>query len=67
MELPIQPISVEVFGTAAEIVDRYGISYWNAAILAAARLLGCDAVYSEDLNEGQSYDGVVVINPFRTL
>ena len=28
-------------------------SYWDAAILAAARMLGCDAVYSEDLNDGQ--------------
>ena len=65
MELPIQPITVEVFGTAAEIVQLYGISYWDAAILAAARLMGCDAIYSEDLSEGQSYDGVVVINPFR--
>ena len=67
MELPIQPITAEVFGTATEIVYRYGISYWDAAILAAARLLGCDAVYSEDLSDGQSYDGVVVINPFRPL
>ena len=64
MDLPIQPVTQEVFRTAAEIADRYGISYWDAAILAAARILGCDAVYSEDLNEGQSYDGVVVINPF---
>ena len=54
-----------MFRTAVEIADRYGVSYWDAAIVAAARILGCDAVYSEDLNDGQSYDGVVVINPFR--
>ena len=65
MELPIQPVTQEVFRTAAGMADRHGISYWDAAILAAARMLGCDAVYSEDLNEGQSYDGVLVINPFR--
>ena len=67
MEFPIQPITIEVFRTAAEIVHRYGVSYWDAAILAAARQLGCDAVYSEDLSDGQSYDGVVVINPFHPL
>ena len=65
MELPTQPITQEVFRTAAEIADRHGVSYWDAAILAAAKMLGCEAVYSEDLNEGQSYNGVTVINPFR--
>ena len=65
MDLTIQPVTQEVFRTAVEIADRYGVSYWDAAIVAAARILGCDAVYSEDLNDGQSYDGVVVINPFR--
>ena len=65
MELPTQPITQEVFRTAAEIADRHGVSYWDAAILAAAKMLGCEAVYSEDLSEGQSYNGVTVINPFR--
>ena len=45
------------------MANRHGISYWDAAILAAARMLECDAVYSEDLNEGQSYDGVLVPRP----
>ena len=63
--LPSVPITRELFNRAAQVADRYGISYWDAAILAAAEMQGCDAVYSEDLNEGQSYDGVLVINPFR--
>ena len=41
-----------------------GISYWDAAILAAARALGSETVYSEDLNAGQRYGRVQVINPF---
>ncbi len=65
MGLPIQPVTQEVFRTAAGMADRHVISYWDAAILAAAGMQGCDAVYSEDLNENQSYDGVLVINPFR--
>jgi predicted nucleic acid-binding protein len=40
------------------------LSYWDAAILAAAKQMGCRAVYSEDLNAGQDYDGVTVVNPF---
>ena len=43
---------------------RYMISYWDAAILAAAIELGCATLYSEDLNHGQTYESVQVINPF---
>ena len=64
MRLPIQPVTPELFTTATGIADRYGVSYWDAAILAAAKMLGCDAVYSEDLSHSQDYDGVRVINPF---
>ena len=64
MELPIQPVTRELFTTATELCDRFRISYWDAAILAAAMMLGCDAVYSEDMSDQQDYDGVRVINPF---
>jgi predicted nucleic acid-binding protein len=37
---------------------------WDATIIAAAVELGCSTLYSEDLNHGQSYDGVKVVNPF---
>ena len=33
-------------------------------ILAAAKQMGCRTVFSEDLNAGQDYDGVTVVNPF---
>ena len=49
---------------AVELRERCQISYWDAAIIAAAKQMGCTAVYSEDLNPGQNYDGVTVINPF---
>ena len=55
----------EVFETAVAISHRFQISYWDGAILAAARALGCDAVYSEDLSSEQDYGGMRVINPFR--
>jgi predicted nucleic acid-binding protein len=40
------------------------LSYWDAAILTAAKKMGCATVYSEDLSTGQDYDGVSVLNPF---
>jgi predicted nucleic acid-binding protein len=49
---------------AIERSERYRISYWDAAIIAAAEALGTHTVYSEDLNDGQKYGGVRVVNPF---
>jgi len=51
--------------SAIELHERAGVSFWDAMILTSARSLGCGVVYSEDLNAGQSYDGVRVVNPFE--
>ena len=61
---PVQPMTVEIFTQAVEISQRFGLSYWDGAILAAARAMGCDAVYSEDMSDQQDYGGLRVINPF---
>jgi len=66
-DYPVQPITHDIFLTAVTLSERYGLSYWDSAILAAARAMGCDAVYSEDMSPGQDYDGIVVINPFVDL
>jgi predicted nucleic acid-binding protein len=50
--------------SAIDLGERAGISFWDAMILTSARSLGCRVVYSEDLNAGQTYDGVLVVNPF---
>jgi len=47
--------------------QRHRISYWDAAILEAARALGCDLLLSEDFADGSDYDGLRVENPFRNL
>ena len=63
-EYPIQALTAEVVWTALDLTQRYRIAYWDAAILAAARLSGCDTLLSEDLSDGQDYNGVRVANPF---
>jgi predicted nucleic acid-binding protein len=50
---------------ALELRERYQIGYYDALILAAARLAGSKVLYTEDLNDGQDYGGVTVRNPFR--
>lgn len=61
---PVQDLTLGLFDAATAARQRYRISYWDAAILEAARALGCETVLSEDLNAGQDYDGVRVVNPF---
>ena len=61
---PVQPITVGVIEDALYLCYRYQLSYWDAAIIAAARHLGCEQVLTEDLNHGQDYGGVRVITPF---
>jgi predicted nucleic acid-binding protein len=64
-EFPCQPIDHQLVRIAIELSHRYKISYWDAAILAAAESLKAFTVYSEDLNNGQQYGRVRVVNPFR--
>ncbi|MBO0768517.1 MAG: PIN domain-containing protein [Solirubrobacterales bacterium] len=63
----VQPMTIPIFLAATETKQRFQISYWDAAIIEAARALGCATVYSEDLNDGQDYGGVRVENPFAGL
>ena len=62
----VHPVDIDLFRSASEISLRYQISYWDAAIIAAAAAMSCDVVYSEDLNPGQVYWGVRLINPFSS-
>ena len=59
--------TLQLFDAALELCRRYQIGFYDAAILAAARQSGCELVHSEDLNDGQDYDGVRVKNPFRGI
>src|SRR5665213_1344064 len=64
MAFPCQAVDHQLVRIAIEQSERYAISYWDAAILVAAEALGAHKVYSEDLNDGQRYGQVRVVNPF---
>ena len=46
-------------------VQRDQISYWGAALIAGAEAISIPTLYTEDLNHGQKYGTVTVINPFK--
>lgn len=50
---------------ALEITKAHGFSYWDSAIIAAARALGCAELYTEDMQHGRQVEGVRIVNPFR--
>jgi predicted nucleic acid-binding protein len=64
---PVQELTMSVVRGALGTRERFGLSYWDSAIIAAARTLGCQHVLSEDLAHGRTYDGVTVINPFHNM
>lgn len=64
---PVAPIAADTLHSALATRERFRISYWDAAILEAARSLGCEVVLSEDLSDAVDYAGVRVENPFSGL
>jgi len=65
LRFPVQESSVALMRAAFATATRFRLSYWDAAIVEAARLAGCAVVLSEDLQHGQVLDGIRIENPFR--
>lgn len=61
---PVQDLTLRIHEDGVIDRDRYRIGIYDAMIVAAARVLGCRIIFSEDLNDGQNYGGVVAVNPF---
>lgn len=59
------PLDAATLAEAWVIQDRYRLGFWDSLLLASANLGGCSHFLSEDLNDGQLYGDVTVVNPFR--
>jgi predicted nucleic acid-binding protein len=64
LRFPVQDMTVAVLSEALRIKVTHQLSYWDAAIVAAARALGCRELYSEDMSHGRDIEGTVIVNPF---
>jgi predicted nucleic acid-binding protein len=64
LRFPSQETSIELLRAGVSAAQRYRVSYWDATVIEAARLQGCDVLLTEDLSHGQDFDGVRVANPF---
>ncbi|MDX2227967.1 MAG: PIN domain-containing protein [Verrucomicrobiae bacterium] len=63
-DFPLIETDWPLFVEAARIQKRFQLSYWDSAILAAAERLGAETLFSEDLNHGQKYGRIKVVNPY---
>ena len=61
----VQETSVALVQNALSARARWNISFWDAAIVEAARMAGCNILLSEDLQDGMNFAGVRVQDPFR--
>jgi predicted nucleic acid-binding protein len=58
-----EPTTPATVMRATDLADMAQISFWDALIVASAEQMGASAVYSEDLNAGQTIVGIKIINP----
>ena len=61
----VRNVSLSHVDLALDVAGQFQISYYDALIIAAARLADCKTVYSEDLNDGQTIRGIKILNPFK--
>jgi predicted nucleic acid-binding protein len=53
-----------IINEAVDVSVLNRISFWDSLIVASAASAACSVVLSEDLNSGQRFKGLVVVNPF---
>ena len=62
---PAAPLTVETHDRGRLVAERYGLSVYDAMIVAAALLGGCETLYSEDLQDGLLINHQLrICNPF---
>jgi len=65
LRFQVQEMTVPIMLSVLVLKRTYGLSYWDAAIVAAAQALGCRELYTEDMTHGRVLEGTTIINPFR--
>lgn len=64
MTCQVVPVTLELHEAALGVAERYQFTIYDSLIVAAAQGAGCEILYSEDLQDGQTLGTVNVCNPF---
>lgn len=62
--LDLVRIDLDLLLAAIDLQARASLSFWDALVVRAAQASGCSVLYTEDLQHGQRFDSVAVVNPF---
>jgi predicted nucleic acid-binding protein len=65
--IPVVAPDGDLVQRAVEVHAKYGLRFYDGMIVAAAERGGCQRIWSEDLNAGQHYFGIIVENPFLEI
>ncbi len=61
---PVVETSPEIMLAAADLATDHQLGIWDAVVLATVSQVGCRLLLSEDMQEGFTWGGVTVVNPF---
>lgn len=60
----VVPVTIETHDRGLHLAERFGLSIYDAMIVAAAAIAGCNVLWTEDLQHGAILEGIRVSNPF---
>ncbi len=60
----VNPLDIETHELGLDLAERYGFSIYDGLIVAAALHARCTVLYTEDLQQGQVINQMVIRNPF---
>jgi predicted nucleic acid-binding protein len=57
-------LTLDTHERGLDVAERFGLSVYDAMIVAAAAIAGSDVLWTEDLQHGAVLEGVRISNPF---
>jgi predicted nucleic acid-binding protein len=64
--LDVVRLDVDDILAAIDLHRLHELSIWDALVVRAALMSGCRTLYTEDLQDGRKFDGLRIVNPFRS-
>lgn len=62
---PVHRPDVDDIVAASELEERHQLSFWDSLIIVSAGRSGAGSLLTEDLQDGQTFEGLEIVNPFR--
>lgn len=57
--------NIDLYASGLSLMERFKYSFYDSLIIASALRGECQILYSEDLQDGQSIEGMSIVDPFR--